>query len=177
MNSRSKGLFSHEKGFTLIELMVVIAIIGVVMLFVIPNFANIQRRARIKAGAEEVAQDFRQLRERALSQGQDYRVALPLPDVRNYDVISPGGIVSTRKLGGTTGGQLKFGSQSGAVLPGYNPPGVNGFPFPGDTCIFFGRGHATAGAAYITDGKQDFAVEVNNIGKIKVWVYNGTTWK
>ncbi len=167
-----------RSGFSLIELMVVIGIISIILAIAIPDFARNQQRARIRSGAQAIAQDFRQIRERALSRGQ--RFSITIPDSRHYQVTGPGGSVSSFMLGQTTGGHLRFGVTGGvsSTPPEANQssPPTNGFDFPGNTLIFEPFGAASKGVIYITDGRANFAVGINHIGRIKVYTYGNGSW-
>jgi type II secretory pathway pseudopilin PulG len=164
--------------------MVVIAIIGIIMAFIIPNFNAMQRRLRARAAAQEIAQDIRQSRERALAQGANYifnfdNGAVP----KTYTITRPDGTSNTYTLSGSIGGKVWFGySGFGAAGPPENngpmSGGANGvdFPLPNNrTLVLDSRGGATRGVIYVTNGSLNYAIGVNAVGKVKVYSF-GTTW-
>ncbi len=167
-----------NKGFGLLELMVVVTIIGIITIIAVPSFATMQQRARIRAGSQEVAQDLRMIRERAVSLGVSFQVNSP--DQYHYQVINEAGNAMPSKLGGTTGGVLKFGvcatytggfpPESSGIMP------ANGFDFPGGTLTISNRGSATKGVIYINNGRDNHAIGVNSLGKIKVYRYASGNW-
>lgn len=174
--ARLPRFLSPSKGFTIIELIVVIGIIGIITALAVPNFAGMQRRARVRAGANEIAQDFRQIRERAISCNQIYQVTSP--NLRQYQIMRPSGETKLLRLGQTSGGNLQFGT-TGTVIgaPPEDDDGVvGGFDFSGGVLRFEARGSATAGVAYLTDGRENYAVGVNNLGKVRVYKYDGGSW-
>lgn len=175
-NSKQSAQLSFSRGFGMIELMVVVTILGVLALIAIPNFAAMQQRARIRAGAQEVAQDFRHARERAISMSKN--ITVTSPDQYHYRIASPGAATTTYKLGQTTGGPLRIGTTPPvAGAPPEDPDGIAGtFDFLGGQLIFDSRGGTTRGVIYITNGVENFAVGVNRLGKMAVYQFKNGVW-
>ena len=174
-----RNITNHgSSAFTLVELMVVIAILGIMAVMVIPNFAGMQQRARMRAGAQEIAQDFRQIRERALATSQQY-VVLRSASGRSYKVTNPAGQTTEYWLG-QSGGGLYFGTSgvpaAGPAEAGANPIPADGWGFASGVLYFQARGAATQGVAYVTNGRDDYAVGVNRLGKVRVYQYSGGQW-
>lgn len=167
----------QNSGFTLVELMVVIGIIGIIAVLAVPNFARIQRRARLRSACQRTAQHFKTIRERAISTNRTY--VIDFPDQYSYRLIRPDSSVQVFKLMGSGGSHVHFGGVGVAGQPpeGSMPaPGVNGVDFPAQTLIIDGRGGASRGVLYITDNRDNQAVGVNRLGRITTYVYSGGTW-
>src|SRR5262245_26328932 len=59
------------RGFTLVELAITIIILGMLIAMGIPAFRSLSQSQQLVANTENVAAEFRMLRQRALSQGSD----------------------------------------------------------------------------------------------------------
>ena len=74
----SKLIRKSNKGFTLIELMIVVAIIGILAAIAIPNFLRFQLKAKSSEGKVNIAA-IRTAQESYLAEFGSYLVALPSP--------------------------------------------------------------------------------------------------
>ena len=105
-----------NQGFTLIELMIVIAIIGIITAIAIPNFISYRRKARIAGAAADIKNFEKGFIAYALDEGDfpdDSHIILPdLPTMADY--INPDVWGKTTALGGT-----------------YNWEGPDSYPYAG----------------------------------------------
>lgn len=67
MNPHAKSYRSAQRGFSLAEMLVVVAIIGIMSLVVVPNFISLYNSSRFKASARTLTTSLRNARQQAIS--------------------------------------------------------------------------------------------------------------
>ena len=69
-----------ERGYTLFEVLIVVALIGIVSAISVPVFIESNARNALWTGAEQVGSTIRSARFRAISQNTNYRVVFNCPN-------------------------------------------------------------------------------------------------
>lgn len=178
-------MIKSSKGFTLLELMVVVVVIGLMAMIAVPNLVNGLPTYRIKAAVRDCTSQLRYARSLAIKDKRDVTVSfdpdkgLCVIDGRNFPYDGVSDEVSFSD---------KYGSGVGFGR-GEATTGVNGESMPGDgisvndnSLTFTSRGMAdfgagtVNGAVYFTNNRGDaYAVTVNVAGAVALlrWRENG----
>jgi len=123
-----RTLHTRKGGFTLIELMIVVAIIGILAAIAIPNFLQFQLRSKTGEAKTNLAA-IRTAEEGYFAEFNNYVAALQ----------TPGGAVSTNKRAWTGGGLTQFDQL------GWSPTGE----------VFFNYGVNATGSSYTLGASGD----------------------
>jgi prepilin-type N-terminal cleavage/methylation domain-containing protein len=129
----------RQKGFTLVEILIVVIILGVITTFALPAYRNASRRAsdreaqallRLVSEAEEIYQsEFYQYRTCDATAGLTgcnsvLRLDLPLGGDWAYDCNSPGATYCCQATGGRGSGEWNI-TESDDLAQGCNCAGAN----------------------------------------------------
>ncbi|MGD0021075.1 MAG: prepilin-type N-terminal cleavage/methylation domain-containing protein [Smithellaceae bacterium] len=85
---RVSGYFAGHSGFTLVEIIVVIAIIGVILVFAVPSTRDVLTGNNLKKASRQLIEMERKLRVEAVRDQIDYILCLDLPHSAYWVITS-----------------------------------------------------------------------------------------
>lgn len=177
----------NEKGFTLIEMMLVLAIVAVMSIMAFPTFSGWIARARLRDAARTVYSDLQLARIRAIETGGQWRVSFT-PGDGTYTVVDPGPDMvldtdddrteKTINISETRKGVV-FGTDQGPA-PGLSEPD-DGISFGGNSVDFnhMGSVNGLGGSVYVKNRRAEtIAVIISSANaRIRMARNYGGTWE
>lgn len=169
-----------RRGYSLVELLVAIAAIGVIAAVTLPSIGEMNRKRELRAATAELRSIFREVRSSAITKGHNAAVKFALVDdewqygifedgdgdgVRNDDIASgkDPNVVPFRRVFGTQG-HVRIGLPArpvrdpdrGVVMPEDSPVRFN----RSTLCSFSPMGGGTSGSIYLTEGTRAAVVRM-----------------
>jgi len=77
-----------SNGFTLIELVSVITILGLLSIIVVPDFKKTFGKYKLEVAAQELAQNIRLTQQKSITEGVSYKIVFDLNRKDNYQMLS-----------------------------------------------------------------------------------------
>lgn len=178
----------RSKGFSVLELIIVMAIIGILMAIAAPDFLGFSPRARLKSAALDIASIMQLARIKAIRDSSTWAIQFDTGSAR-YRVLSNDGgdddwddgdetVYRTVNLSDYPG--VSYGSNATPLnRPGGSYP-ADGVSFGSNRVVFNSDGSSgvPSGTVYVKNGDGDtFAVgTISATGRVKTWYYYGPAW-
>jgi prepilin-type N-terminal cleavage/methylation domain-containing protein len=148
------GASSTQKGFTLVEAVIVILILCIVTAMAIPGFQRMAVNGYLRAAARDLMADFSTLKQRAMSENIVYKVEFnDSEDLNHYRIKQKDGTTVQIKTPAIFGGTKIFSASFGS----------------GKTITFQTRGTSSAGHVVLVNSRDSRAtITVNFAGRTYV---------
>lgn len=152
----------RSSGFSLIELLIVIAITGIVAALAVPSYQDMLERNRLKQAAESLAADMRYARTEALKRSTDLKLTLTAGwcyGIDDGDTACACGTAGDCAIKAVDGSQFE-----GIALDGSN-----------DVSFYFRRGTASNKTVTLSSEHYGASVVVSLLGRVRICTPDGAT--
>lgn len=161
---------TDNRGFTLVELVVTLAIFGIMLAIALPSFLSYLPTMRLKGAARDISSTLQSARMEAVSRNTNCNVS--------FDINNKSYTVSCTDITTTLSTDISFGwgTDVNKDIGGDSLPS-DGIALNNDTCYFASRGTVSAGSIYIKNTKNEsYAVVISSGGRVDIRRWDGTTW-
>ena len=175
----------QSSGFTLVELMIVVAIVGIIALIAGPNMVTGLPASRVRSAARDTVAQLRKARAVALRDNRQVVIVFDLTaGTSTVDGVPfPRGGTLTSTYG--SGVRYGFGSATQAIDGGALPGRPVSFAGTAPTLAFTPQGLAVdsagtpnAGQVYLTNNRNDaWCVQVTTAGTVMLGHWTGSGWE
>lgn len=109
-----------QSGFSLIELLIGIVIIGILMAIAVPSFQTSARNAQIRNAAESIANGMQRARSEAVARNMDVAFTLAADSSWTVSVVTPSSEIETRSSNEGSKGVTRTVIPAGATTVTFN---------------------------------------------------------
>lgn len=143
-----------QKGFSLVEIIVVVSILAIVSAIAIPSLIRYVSNSNLKSAARDVASDILNLRERSIAENRMYKISISVAD-NNYTIDQCNATGSS--CAAYTAIETKSPTAFGTGIT------ITGNTYTGNAITFQTRGTAEAGSISLTNSRGSTATITSNI--------------
>jgi len=164
---------NNNLGFTLVELMIVVAIIGIVSTIAVPSFQDTLERNRLKEALESLKSDLMFAKTEAIKQSKNIRVSLEQSGSSwcygIYDATATCDAYSCATGAGTAVAACKIKLINGAQFKGISLNTAT------NTSFGFRRGTATNIGPELSSDNYEMKVVVSGKGRVRICHITGSS--
>lgn len=169
-----------RKGFTIIELIIVMAIIGIIAAIAIPSFTSYIKYAQARSGIDRIVSDLRFSRQRAVSENVEYKVwfrSSSDPEAPNTYSIYRGNSANGSSSWSPVGNPIDLHKEYKVRIERKDGGDPITFSSPPDSAVFAPDGfmhtatggRSLGGSIYLIDSRgRGWRIVVNFVGRVRV---------